>query len=55
VPRPPSRRNEPAYLPHIAAAVARARGEPLATTAQLTSANARRLFSLPMYDFNKDL
>jgi TatD DNase family protein len=55
VPRPPSRRNEPAYLPHIAVAVARARGEPLATTAQLTSANARRLFSLPMYDFNKDL
>ncbi len=50
VPRPLSRRNEPAYLAHIAAAVARARGEPLATTAQLSAGNARRLFSLPMYD-----
>jgi TatD DNase family protein len=49
-PRPVSRRNEPAYLPHIAAAVARARGETLATLAQDTSANARRLFRIPRVD-----
>jgi TatD DNase family protein len=46
-PRPVSRRNEPAYLAHIAARVARARGEELAQTAQQTTANARRFFSLP--------
>lgn len=45
-PKPASRRNESAYLPHIAATVARARGEPLAKLAQDTTANARRLFSL---------
>jgi len=47
-PKPVSRRNEPAYLPHIAAAVARARAEPLARLAQDTTANARRLFHLPI-------
>jgi TatD DNase family protein len=46
-PKPDSRRNEPAYLPHIAATVARARGETLATLAQNTTANARRFFRLP--------
>jgi len=46
-PKPRSRRNEPAYLPHIAATVARARGESLETVAQHTTANARRFFSLP--------
>lgn len=46
-PKPVSRRNEPAYLPHIAAAVARARGESLEQLAQDTSDNARRLFRLP--------
>jgi len=46
-PRPASRRNEPAYLPHIAATVARARGESLETLAQNTTANARRFFRLP--------
>jgi TatD DNase family protein len=46
-PKPGSRRNEPAYLPHIAATVARARGESFATIAQNTTANARRFFRLP--------
>jgi len=45
-PKPASRRNEPAYLPHIADAVARARGETLAKLAQDTTANAQRLFRL---------
>lgn len=46
-PRPTSRRNEPAYLPHIAAAVARARGEPLEQLAASTTRAARMFFSLP--------
>ena len=46
-PRPASRRNEPAYLAHIAAVVARARGEPLAALARASSAAARALFGLP--------
>jgi TatD DNase family protein len=46
-PRPASRRNEPAYLPHIAAAVARARGEPLESLACSSTAAARALFQLP--------
>lgn len=46
-PRPASRRNEPAYLPHIAAAVARARGEPLEALARSSTAGARALFGLP--------
>jgi TatD DNase family protein len=46
-PRPPSRRNEPAFLPHIAAAVARARGEPLEILARSSSAGARELFRFP--------
>jgi TatD DNase family protein len=46
-PKPASRRNEPAYLPHIAAAVARARGEPLSQLARSSSAAARALFGLP--------
>lgn len=46
-PRPASRRNEPVYLAHIAAAVARARGEEVATLAQATTEAARRLFGLP--------
>ena len=40
-PKPASRRNEPAYLPHIAAVVARARGESLADAGALR-ARARR-------------
>jgi TatD DNase family protein len=45
-PRPPTRRNEPAYLPHIAAVVARARGEPLASLARSSTAASRTLFRL---------
>lgn len=47
-PKPASRRNESAYLPHIAATVARARGESLEEVAHHTTANARRLFRLPI-------
>ncbi len=46
-PRPRSRRNEPMFLPHIAATVARARGETPEALATATSATARRLFELP--------
>jgi TatD DNase family protein len=45
--KPESRRNEPAYLPHIAATVARARAESLEQVAASTTAAARRLFGLP--------
>jgi TatD DNase family protein len=46
-PKPASRRNEPAYLPHVAAAVARARRESLETLARSSTAAARALFALP--------
>ena len=46
-PKPASRRNEPAYLPQIARAVAHARGEELATLARSSTAAARALFKLP--------
>ena len=46
-PKPASRRNEPAYLAHIAATVARARGETLESLARSSSAAARALFALP--------
>ena len=46
-PRPDSRRNEPAYLPHVAAAVARARGEALQSLSRSSTAAARALFALP--------
>jgi TatD DNase family protein len=45
--KPESRRNEPAYLPHIAATVARARGTTLEELARSTTQAAQRLFSLP--------
>jgi TatD DNase family protein len=45
-PMPKSRRNEPAYLPHIAAVVARSRGETLDVTAANSTAAARSLFGL---------
>jgi TatD DNase family protein len=44
--KPASRRNEPVYLPHIAATIAEARGESLATLAGHTTASARALFRL---------
>ncbi len=46
VPKPASRRNEPMYLPHVAAAIAAARGEDLATLARATTATAVRFFGL---------
>ena len=46
-PRPATRRNEPAYLPHIGAVVAGARDEALATLAYSSTTAARLLFSLP--------
>jgi TatD DNase family protein len=46
VPRPKSRRNEPGYLPHIAATVAQLRGETLQAVAESTTHNAVRFFGL---------
>ena len=45
-PAPKSRRNEPHYLPHVAAAVAAARGESTETLARMATDNTRRLFRL---------
>ncbi|HSX62652.1 MAG TPA: TatD family hydrolase [Tahibacter sp.] len=45
-PMPSHRRNEPMYLAHICAEVARDRGETLEATAQGTTATARAFFSL---------
>lgn len=44
-PQPKARRNEPAFLPHILKAVARALGRPAEEIAAETSANARNLFA----------
>ncbi|HEY2036285.1 MAG TPA: TatD family hydrolase [Steroidobacteraceae bacterium] len=49
-PKPAARRNEPVYLAHIAAVVARARGEPAESLAKSSTAAARRLFRLPGID-----
>jgi len=46
VPRPKSRRNEPAYLPHIATKVAELRGETPQAVAEVTTRNAERFFGL---------
>jgi TatD DNase family protein len=46
VPRPVSRRNEPAFLLHIARVVADLRGETLEQLAASTTATARRFFGL---------
>lgn len=45
-PRPSTHRNEPMFLPHIGAAVARARGETVEFCAQHTTAQARAFFRL---------
>jgi TatD DNase family protein len=45
-PKPAGRRNEPAYLPYVAAAVATARAEPLQAVAESTTQAARELFNL---------
>lgn len=44
-PKPPSRRNEPMYLPHVLRAIADARGESAQALAEITTDNALRLFS----------
>lgn len=44
--KPKNGRNEPAFLPHIAATVARLRGESTERVAATTTANAKRLFGL---------
>ena len=46
-PKPASRRNEPAYLPQVALAVARARDESFESLARASTAAARALFLLP--------
>ena len=46
-PKPAARRNEPQYLAHIAAVIARARGETLESLARSSTAAARKLFNLP--------
>jgi TatD DNase family protein len=46
-PMPSHRRNEPMYLAHICAEVARDLGEDVAVTAANTTAAARRFFALP--------
>lgn len=47
LPSPPkSKRNEPAFLPHIAARVAALRGESLESLAAQTTANAKQIFNL---------
>lgn len=46
--KPHSRRNEPMYLPHVAATVARARGESPAALAAHTSEAAQQLFRLDL-------
>jgi TatD DNase family protein len=45
-PKPKSRRNEPAYLAHVAHSVAQLRGETLQTVAALSTRNAEVLFGL---------
>lgn len=44
--KPKSRRNEPAFLPYVAASVAKYRQQSTATIANLTRSNAIRLFRL---------
>jgi TatD DNase family protein len=46
-PRPATRRNEPAFLPHIARTVAALRGETASALAAVSTGNAERLFGLP--------
>ena len=46
-PMPSHRRNEPMYLAHVCAEVARCRGEDLAVTAANATAAAARFFALP--------
>ena len=43
-------RNEPAFVAAVAARVAELRGESLAEVAHTSSANAERLFNLPLHN-----
>ncbi|MGH8122530.1 MAG: TatD family hydrolase [Rudaea sp.] len=52
-PMPSHRRNEPMYLAHICAEVARDRGESLEVTAANATAAAQRFFALPPSDRNE--
>jgi TatD DNase family protein len=45
-PKPKSRRNEPSFLPHIAATVAQLRGESVEAVGAQTTRNALALFAL---------
>jgi TatD DNase family protein len=45
--KPSHRRNEPMYLPHVARAVAHARGEAVEALAATSTATARSFFALP--------
>jgi TatD DNase family protein len=47
LPRPPTRRNEPAYLPAVLAATARCMKVTEDQLAAATTRNAERLFRLP--------
>ena len=47
-PQPSHRRNEPMYLAHIVAELARDRGEEIEVTAAATTATARAFFGLPV-------
>jgi len=49
-PQPKSRRNEPAYLPHVLGTVARALGRTIDELAAQTARNASVLFGLPPAD-----
>ena len=49
-PLPKDRRNEPAFLPHIAAELARDRGQSVDSVAADTTRTAQRFFSLPEPD-----
>jgi TatD DNase family protein len=52
-PVPKDRRNVPAFLPAVLEAVAQARGQSIAHVANITTANARRLFDLPSLPVDK--
>lgn len=48
LPKPPHRRNEPAFLPFVLAEMARCRGEEQSVLAALSTANACRFFGLTL-------
>jgi TatD DNase family protein len=47
-PQPKARRNEPAFLPHVLRAVARALGRPEEEVAAQSARNASALFGFPL-------